>query len=272
MFIMDKKQKIYIAAIAVLAVALVAVTVGLCIKNSTLNSFLEQMEYDKAQLQEEFEDLTAEYAEYQTDMTIHNDSLVSLLTQEQQRVKDLLEELRMTKATDAKKIAELKKELASVRATLAIYAQKIDSLSAANEILLVENSSLMTANSNLMDENSSLSGVVQRASVLDVTSCVAQRQTKKGKNTNLTSMTRNVELTYHIAKNLAAEEGDRVMNISITNANGEQMVELVHPFYFSGNAQDLTDTWTMEKAPASGEYNVVFSIDGVMIGAYTFKL
>lgn len=42
-------------------------------------------------------------------MNIQNDSLQERLAQEQQRVQDLLEELRITKVTNARRIAELKK-------------------------------------------------------------------------------------------------------------------------------------------------------------------
>ena len=74
-----------------------------------LNELVEQMTIEKEELQEEYEDLAIQFDGYQQ-MDIRNDSLQDLLSREQQRVQDLLEELRQTKASNARRIAELKKE------------------------------------------------------------------------------------------------------------------------------------------------------------------
>ena len=84
------------------------------------------MEIEKEELQEEYEDLAIQFDGYQN-MEIRNDSLQDLLSKEQQRVQDLLEELRQTKASNARRIAELKKELATVRAVMKDYVRQIDS-------------------------------------------------------------------------------------------------------------------------------------------------
>ena len=76
---------------------------------------VEQMEFENSELEDEYEDLALQFDGYQQ-MNIQNDSLQERLAQEQQRVQDLLEELRITKVTNARRIAELKKELATVRA------------------------------------------------------------------------------------------------------------------------------------------------------------
>ena len=52
---------------------------------------------------------------------ITNDSIVAQLTQEQEKTQQLLEELKRVKATDAREIARLKKELETVRAVLRDY-------------------------------------------------------------------------------------------------------------------------------------------------------
>ena len=125
-----------------LIVLLVAVIVGLVAWNMTqrneLNEILEQMTIEKEELQEEYEDLAIQFDGYQQ-MDIRNDSLQDLLSREQQRVQDLLEELRHTKASNARKIAELKKELATVRTVMKDYVRQIDSLNATNARLTAEN-------------------------------------------------------------------------------------------------------------------------------------
>ena len=126
----------------IVLVLLVAAIIGLLIWNLSqrqeLNEMVEQMTIEKEELQEEYEDLALQFDGYQQ-MDIRNDSLQDLLSREQQRVQDLLEELRTTKASNARKIAELKKELATVRAVMRDYVRQIDSLNATNARLTEEN-------------------------------------------------------------------------------------------------------------------------------------
>ena len=107
-------------------------------QKTEIKEIVEMMEFEKEQLEDEYEEFAIQFDGYQSN-EIHNDSLVALLTQEQQRVQDLLEELRITKATNARRIAELKKELATVREVMVSYVQQIDSLDRANKQLVQEN-------------------------------------------------------------------------------------------------------------------------------------
>ena len=142
-----------------LIVLLVAVIVGLVAWNMTqrneLNEILEQMTIEKEELQEEYEDLAIQFDGYQQ-MDIRNDSLQDLLSREQQRVQDLLEELRHTKASNARKIAELKKELATVRTVMKDYVRQIDSLNATNARLTAENQQYRAENQQVKEQNSQL--------------------------------------------------------------------------------------------------------------------
>ena len=115
-------------------------------KKTEVKEIVEMMEFEKEQLADEYEDFAVQFDGYQSN-EIHNDSLVALLTQEQQRVQDLLEELRITKATNARRIAELKKELATVREVMVSYVQQIDSLDRANKQLVKYTLTKMNAES-----------------------------------------------------------------------------------------------------------------------------
>ena len=103
-----KKSTVYII------VALFVVIIGGLVwwnlsQRQELNELVEQMTIEKEELEEEYEDLAIQFDGYQQ-MDIRNDSLQDLLSREQQRVQDLLEELRQTKASNARRIAELKNE------------------------------------------------------------------------------------------------------------------------------------------------------------------
>ena len=124
----DSKRAVTISLIVAL-VALLGVLAFLVWTNqqqkTEIQEIVEMMEFEKEQLADEYEEFAIQFDGYQT-TEIRNDSLVALLTQEQQRVQDLLEELRITKATNARRIAELKKELATVREVMVSYVQQID--------------------------------------------------------------------------------------------------------------------------------------------------
>ena len=119
----------------IIVVLLIVIIAGLVYWNISqrqeMNEMVEQMTIEKEELEEEYEDLAIQFDGYQQ-MDIRNDSLQDLLSREQQRVQDLLEELRQTKASNARRISELKKELATVREVMKGYVRQIDSLNATN--------------------------------------------------------------------------------------------------------------------------------------------
>ena len=160
--------------IVVLVAALGALAYLYLDQRSEMTELVEQMTIEKEELEEEYEDLAIQFDGYQQ-MDIRNDSLQDLLSREQQRVQDLLEELRQTKASNARKIAELKKELATVRAVMMDYVRQIDSLNATNarlteENIMVkeENQLVKQQNTQLTNANAQLTETVERASMSEI--------------------------------------------------------------------------------------------------------
>ena len=150
-----KKSVVY-TIIIVLVVLLVTLGGLAYYQYSQMNELVEQMEIEKSELQEEYEDLAIQFDGYQN-LDIKNDSLQDLLSREQQRVQDLLEELRQTKVTSARRIAELKKELATVREVMKDYVRQVDSLNATNARLTQENIQMRAENRQVKEANSQLS-------------------------------------------------------------------------------------------------------------------
>ena len=84
----DPKRVIFIALIVALAgVSAYLVWMNFQQKNE-MKEMVELMEFEKEQLEDEYEELAIQFDGYQTP-NLHNDSLVELLSQEQQRVQDL---------------------------------------------------------------------------------------------------------------------------------------------------------------------------------------
>ncbi|MBO4519295.1 MAG: hypothetical protein J5704_04580, partial [Paludibacteraceae bacterium] len=218
-----------------IVVALVLIIGGLVYWNLSqrqeLNELVEQMTIEKEELEEEYEDLAIQFDGYQQ-MDIRNDSLQDLLSREQQRVQDLLEELRQTKASNARRIAELKKELATVRAVMKDYVRQIDSLNATNARLTEENQQYRAENKQVKEQNTQLSTAnaqltetVTRASMLEVTSCILTTLNKSNRKTKMASHIRKLQFNYIIAKNITCTPGLKDVYVRVITPEGNLIGE-----------------------------------------------
>ena len=261
-----------------------------------LNEIVEQMAIEKEELQEEYEDLAIQFDGYQN-MEIRNDSLQDLLSREQQRVQDLLEELRQTKASNARKIAELKKELATVRTVMKDYVRQIDSLNATNARLTVENQrvhkenqEVKTRNEHLTQQNTQLTETVTRASMLEITSCVVTTLNKNDHKTKMASHIRKLQFDFVIAKNITCTPGIKDMYARIMDPEGillgedenrvfpfeneEIAYSLTQQFEYSGDAYAGTCYCTLSEGYEipKGFYTIDFFCDGNLIGSFPFQI
>ena len=289
-----KKSTIYILIILLLIIA------GLLYWNlsqrNELTELVEQMTIEKEELQEEYEDLAIQFDGYQQ-MDIRNDSLQDLLSREQQRVQDLLEELRQTKASNARKIAELKKELATVRAVMKDYVRQIDSLNATNARLTeenirvsTENRHLTTANSQLSSLNSQLTETVNRAAMLEVTSCTMSLLNKNDRKTRLVSQAKKLQFDFTIAKNITASRGIKDLYVRIIDPQGELLqpdtdeehtfsfedadipYSATQQFEFTGEEFTGTCYCPLTQEAQKGFYTVDFCCEGNLIGSFPIQL
>ena len=154
------------------------------------------------------------------------------MSREQQRVQDLLEELRHTKASNARRIAELKQELATVRAVLQDYVRQIDSLNATNARLTEENlqltqsnSALTHSNQQLTESNTALSETVSRASMLEITSCVTSTLNKNDHKTKIAGNIRKLQFDFTLGKNITCAPGMKELYVRVTDPSGKLMAE-----------------------------------------------
>ncbi len=289
---MNKKVVIPIIILLILGIG-VLVYINLR-QRQEMREVVELMEYEKTELQEEYEDLAIQFDGYQN-ISIQNDSLQDLLSREQQRVQDLLEELRITKATNARRIAELKKELATVRAVMVEYVRQIDSLNATNQRLTAENQQykqdnrqLTQHNEQLTQTNSHLAETVWRASMLELNSCALVTLNKNDRRTRIVSQIRKLQFDFTIAKNITCDPGIKTLYVRLIDSNGNLMGEdttklfafenseigytMAQNFEYTGEEFAGTIYWAMEESPETGYYNADFFADGNLIGSFPFQI
>lgn len=290
----DPKLVILIAVIAALAAASAFLVWKNLEQKNEIQEIVEQMEFEKEQLEDEYEELAIQFDGYQSP-NIHNDSLVELLSQEKQRVQDLLEELRITKVTNARRIAELKKELATVREVMVSYVQQIDSLDRANKQLVQENKEVkqqyqvvVREAKKLEKERTQLAEVVSRASMLEINRFAMTPLNKRDKKTTIYSQILKLQFDYSIARNVTSKPGLKTLYMRITRPDGEVMQKdmndvfrfenrkiaysLSKDFEYAGEEVSGSLYWLVEEILQEGIYNADFFVDGELIGSFPFEI
>ena len=250
----------------------------------------ELAELDKQEMENEYERFTMQYSEMKTQ--INNDSIIAQLTAEQMKTQKLLEELKQVKASDAREIARLKKELATVREVLRDYVYQIDSLNRLNQNLMAENSrvnaELTERNAEVAGPNSekaSLSEKVAIAAQLDATGISLQMLDKRGKVAKKLKDLKQFRVSFNIAKNVTASNGNRTVYVRIQNPGGNTLsgggsfayenrnieCSAKKVIEYTGEETPVTVYWNMTQMLEAGDYRVSIFVDGNMIGTKTFS-
>ena len=260
-------------------------------KDKEMSEVVAMMNFDKEQVEKEYTDLNSELDGYTSD--IHNDSLVKLLQDQKMKVQQLLEELRITKSTNAVRISQLKKELATVRMVMIQYVNQIDSLNTINKTLKTENvevhrkfQAAAATVQQLSKEKETLNQVVNRASIMEVTNFSMEPLNSKNKKTTWFSQTANLKFNYTVSKNITAEPGNKVIFMRITQPDGELLTtnpnnvfpyenknigySLTKKFEYTGDALNDVLYWKVGEILPKGTYRADFFIDGNRVGTFTF--
>ena len=290
----DPKLVIFIALIAALGIV-AAVLVWINLQQKTeMKEMVEIMEFEKEQLEDEYEELAIQFDGYQS-QDIHNDSLVQLLAKEQQRVQDLREELRITKVTNARRIAELKKELATVREVMVSYVHQIDSLDRTNKRLVAENKQVKQQYQEvarqaqqLEEERTQLAEVVSRASMLEIEHFEMIALNKRDRKTTIYNQIQKLQFDYTIGRNITNKPGMKTLYMRITRPDGEVMQKSVNDvfafenseiaysvskdFEYAGEEISSSLYWLVEEILQIGWYNADFFVDGELIGSFPFEI
>ncbi len=263
-------------------------------KEAEIAEVAEMMNFEKQQVEREYKDLATEFDGYNT-TNIRNDSLFKLLENQKVKVQQLLEELRVTKSTNARRITELKNELATVRKVMIRYVNQIDSLNAENKVLRNENTEVKRKYSEasqtvqqLSKEKENLNEVVTRASKLDMTGFSVQKLNNKNKKTGWFSQVANLQFSFTIAKNITAQTGPKTIYLRITRPDNEVLTKSDNNVFqfenkritysskkdFEYTGEALTDViyWKVEEVLPKGTFRADFFVDGSLIGSYNFDI
>ena len=293
----EKKEINKLSLLIVIVVVLVLVVAGggyyIYHQKEQVEGLVQSFDLEKEEMEDELNELSFQYEGYK--FSVGSDSLAALLSTEQAKVQRLLEELRTVKATDAREISRLKKEISTLRKIMRNYVVQIDSLNTENERLKDENKQVVKryqqANSQavaLKKEKEKLTEQVTLASKLDATNIEVTPLTSRSKPAKRIKKMQQFRITFQIAKNVTAEVGEKTIYVRIMKPDDDILVKSrANVFMFEGKeitysikklieyegeVVDVEMYWNIEEFLSPGTYRVDIFADGNLIGKKNFTL
>jgi hypothetical protein len=262
-------------------------------KNQAISEMSQQFELEKEQLTDEYSQLALQYEGY--GLRIGNDSLANLLDAQRYKVQRLLEELRTVKASNVKRINELKNELGTLRAIMRQYVIQIDSLNALNTQLRTENKVVtqryteeQQKTSALVEEKKALTTKITLASILEARNITVETLTEKGRKATKISKTAQLKFNFVITKNISASTGEKFIYLRILQPDETPLVKkndnvflfenkyinysARRPIEYEGEEIAVTIYWDVEEFLQPGTYRADIFADGYIIGSSKFNL
>lgn len=290
----NQKSKILIMVTGgILVLLLIGVSALLVSEKKVNHELTQEFELEKEDLENQYTTFAKQYDELR--LTVSNDSLSSLLEQEQLKTQRLLEELRTVKSSNAREIRRLRNELATLRKVMISYINQIDSLNRLTahqkeiiaDVTKKYNAASVTIN-NLSQEKKALNQKVTLAAQLDATGIVVTPLNKRNKKTKRIKNIVQLKIDFTITKNITAETGERTLYLRITKPDNDVLSKNVSDVFsyenrelrysikkyieYNGEEQPVTVYWDVEEYLYAGNYRVDIFADGNMIGSQTFTL
>ena len=287
------KNKIIIPVGIVLVLLLAGVTYLLLSEKKTNRELVQEFELEKEDLENQYTTFARQYDELK--MTVSNDSLSSLLEQEQIKTQRLLEELRTVKSTNAAEIRRLRNELNTLRKVMVSYINQIDSLNqlTARQKEIIDDvtqkyHAASATISNLSEEKKALNQKVTLAAQLEATSITVTPLNKRSRKTKRIKNIVKLKIDFTISKNITAETGERTLYVRIMKPDNDVLTKNAADTFpyenrqlrysikkyieYNGEEQPVTVYWDVEEFLYAGNYRIDIFADGTLIGTQDFTL
>ncbi|MCF8295482.1 MAG: hypothetical protein K9I34_05385 [Bacteroidales bacterium] len=221
----------------------------------------------------------------------NNDSLNQKLTEEQAKIKNLIDEISSNK----RQIKSYKKELATVREVLQSYVHQIDSLQQTNQTLVAENKEakqmirqISTEKEELVETKKSLEEKVDIASSLKASNFVIDMLRNRGRSTKYADKVEKISVCFKVMENSIATSGEipvymRIARpdekILITSENNLFLYEGKEIAYsamriveYFNKTMDVCIFYENREELVPGNYAVDIFAEGKLIGTSLFVL
>ena len=282
-----------VAVVLIILTVLVGVMTGLYIDQKiTTREITTELQAEKDSLQNELVEIRTDYDSLKTT----SDTLNQKLNLEQERVDNLLSEVKTIKATNYRRIKELRDEVSTLRSIAKSYVRHIDSLNRANQQLMAENrrvkqemEEVQETKNELQKAKDTLTEQVQKASVLRTQNIQATPINERGKEKTRVDKIDKIKVCFTIEENVVAQKGQRYVYMRIasppegfilTNSednlfehNGKKVVYTARrPIEYQGNSVNTCIYFDSKGQLKPGNYQVSIFADGYEIGNTNFTL
>ncbi|MDR1356595.1 MAG: hypothetical protein LBJ58_02875 [Tannerellaceae bacterium] len=293
----DNKEINRLSLLIIVVVVLVLIIAGsayyIYYQKKQMTDLVETFDLEKELLADEFNELSIQYEGYR--FSVNNDSLVALLSTEQAKVQRLMEELKTIKATNARRINELKKELETLRKIMRNYVIQIDSLNQANEQLTKEKNQAVQryrqASNTAAELTKELEKQTERvtlASRLDATAITVTPLNARGKEAKRIKQMEQFAVNFRIVRNITAPVGEKTIYVRLKKPDDDILVKsranlfvfegkeisysMKRVIEYDGEEAPVTMYWDIEEFLSPGVYRVDIFADGNLIGQKNFEL
>ncbi len=290
----NKSNKTLLIVVSGILIVVIAIAIFIVLRqNNQMHDLIEQSELDKNELTDEYNELSIEYEDVKK--TVNNDSLITLIANEQMKVQRLMEELRTVKATNTRRINELKKELSTLRTIMRGYVVQIDSLNSANQRLTREKDQVTRQYhqaaqrvDELSQEKEHLTERVTLASKLDASGISVVGINNKNKTEKKINKMTQLAISFKVNKNITAQTGEKMIYIRIKKPDDDVLVKNRANVFtyenkeinysskrlieYDGEEVNVSIYWPIEEFLSPGTYRVDIFADGNLIGSSSFKL
>lgn len=205
----------------------------------------------------EFDGLNKEFADIENPRNmVITDSVKLRLTEKYEaarlEVEKLQRELKNTKSKSAKEIADLRAQIATLRALLKHYVEEIDRLGKENAALRTElvevkdkNTELSSRVAETSRQNEQLNKRMTLAEKLNVTGVNLTALNAKGKTEKKIKKAKQLMVTFTIPANVSTPVGAKTIYVRITTPEG-QMLDGGGTFDFEGSSLACSAKKTVE--------------------------
>ena len=290
----EKKNNIKVILIIILSLAIIFLVIDKINQKSKTNIVIEELEdtnTEKQNISNELKDLVVQY----DDLKTNNDTLNAKLAKEQEKIKEILDQLKYVKASNSVKVKEYKKELGTLRKIMRSYIVQIDSLYTKNKELVSENikvkgqyQDIVSENEDLSYERDSLAGTVEKAATLKAMNITSIGLNVRDKETNRISKLDKIKVCFTLDENNITEQGEKWVYIRIAKPDKYVITESEFNLFsfegkqiaytsrrkvnFTGKRIDMCIFWKKNEELNAGLYYVDIFSDNKKIGTQAFNL
>lgn len=245
-----------VAAVALIALAAVIVMQNKKLAEADMQVQELQLMTEQLELSNQYDELSASFQQHEGQMILfNNDSIRAEYEAAKNKVEELREELKRRDQLSRQRIAELQKEIATLRNIMRHYVEQINELSQENESLRNENQDLSNQNRQLSNQvqtqtktNQELTQRVEQAEKLNVTAVSLQCLKGNGRTEKNVTKAKQLLVTFTIPQNNSTPVGEKRIFLRITSPEGNLLQGNGITFPFEGAQLPASAAVTVEYA------------------------